>query len=271
MKYLFTLFFIFILDAKIQAQETLINETFETGWTGDSNVIPVENEEGTPAANLKLQGWGDGFTFTVVNDAGNGANSSDYFAKMNRGGTANYAVIQRLVEATIGDVYEYNISLKPDVAGQAGSLKLEVIDLANNNNVVAGPVKPTGGAWNDLTLSYTAAATQNYAFRITKNWGNAGASFDNISLVCTGCSTASVSDVNDFQFNIYPTPAKDVISFQSELPLERVEIFSLTGSKVLSQLNNVKQVEVGNLAKGIYMLKATATDGKVATQKLIKY
>ena len=36
MKYLFTLFFIFILGAKIQAQETLINETFETGWTGDS-------------------------------------------------------------------------------------------------------------------------------------------------------------------------------------------------------------------------------------------
>jgi hypothetical protein len=49
-----------------------------------------------------------------------------------------------------------------------------------------------------------------------------------------------------------------------------VEIFSLTGSKVLSKSNNVEQVEVGNLAKGIYMLKATAADGKVATQKLIK-
>jgi hypothetical protein len=49
-----------------------------------------------------------------------------------------------------------------------------------------------------------------------------------------------------------------------------VEIFSLTGSKVLSQSNNVRQVEVGNLAKGIYMLKASAVNGKVATQKLIK-
>ena len=74
----------------------------------------------------------------------------------------------------------------------------------------------------------------------------------------------------DFQFKIYPNPAKDVISFQSELPLESVEIFSLTGSKVLSQSNNVRQVEVGNLAKGIYMLKASAVDGKVAIQKLIK-
>ncbi len=268
MRRLFT-FLLFLFTAQTQAQETLINETFETGWTADSNVIPAENEEGTPAANLKLQGWGDGFTFTVVNDAGNGANSSDYFAKMNRGGTTNYAVIQRLVEATSGDVYEYNISLKPDISGQAGSLKLEVVDLANNNNVVAGPVKPSGGAWSDLTLSYTAAATQNYAFRVTKVWGNAGASFDNISLTVVR-STTSVSDDNDFQFSIYPNPANNVISFQSELPLEQVEIFSLTGSKVLSQTNNVEQVDIGNLAKGIYMLKASAADGKVATQKLIK-
>ena len=268
MKHLFT-FLLFLFIAQTQAQETLINETFETGWTADSNVIPAENEEGTPAANLKLQGWGDGFTFTVVNDAGNGASSSNYFAKMNRGGSANYAVIQHVVEATVGDKYVYNISLKPVAAGQAGSLKLEVIDLVNSNNVVAGPVKPSGGAWSDLTLSYTAAATQNYAFRVTKVWGNAGASFDNISLTVVG-ATASVSDVNDFQFNIYPNPAKDIISFQSELPLASVEIFSLTGSKVLSQSNNFEQVALGNLAKGIYMLKASAADGKVATQKLIK-
>ena len=268
MKHLFT-FLLFLFVAQTQAQETIINETFETGWTANANVIPAENEEATAAANLKLQGWGDGFTFTVVNDDGNGAGSSNYFAKMNREGTTNYAVIQHLIEATVGDEYVYNISLKPDSAVQAGSLKLEVIDLADNNNVVAGPVKPSGGAWSDLTLSYTAVATQNYSFRVTKVWGNAGASFDNISLTVVR-STASFSDVNDFKFNIYPTPAKDVISFQSELPLESVEIFSLTGSKVLSQSKNVEQVEVGNLVKGIYMLKASAAYGKVATQKLIK-
>ena len=83
-------------------------------------------------------------------------------------------------------------------------------------------------------------------------------------------STASVSYDNDFQFSIYPNPVNNVIRFQSELPLEQVEIFSLTGSKVLSQTNNVEQVDIGNLAKGIYMLKASAADGKVATQKLIK-
>jgi hypothetical protein len=53
MKHLVT-FLLFVFVAQTQAQETLINETFETGWTADSNVIPAENEEGTAAANLKL-------------------------------------------------------------------------------------------------------------------------------------------------------------------------------------------------------------------------
>ena len=83
-------------------------------------------------------------------------------------------------------------------------------------------------------------------------------------------STASVYNDNEFEFSIYPNPANNVIRFQSELPMEQVEIFSLTGSKVLSQTNNVEQVDIANLAKGIYMLKASAADGKVATQKLIK-
>ena len=83
-------------------------------------------------------------------------------------------------------------------------------------------------------------------------------------------STLDTQELNDFRFTVYPNPANNVISFQSELPLESVEIFSLTGSKVLSQSNNVEQVEVGNLAKGIYILRASAADGKVATQRLIK-
>ena len=83
-------------------------------------------------------------------------------------------------------------------------------------------------------------------------------------------STLDTQELNDFRFTVYPNPAKDCINFQSKFQLEQVEIFSLPGSKVLSQTNNVEQVDIGNLAKGIYMLKASAADGKVATQKLIK-
>jgi hypothetical protein len=264
MKHLFTFLLFTLLSFQANAQ-TLFDEDFETGYTAGNTAIAVEP--------LMLQGWGTDFTYQTVYDAGNGASSSDFFVRMVRGGTTNYAVIQNVVALESGKTYEYKISIKP-ASNQAGAYKLQVIDTSGDDDViVAGGtagVKPTTASWNDLTISYIAGASQNYVFRITKSWGNAGADFDNISLVCTDCSTASVSKTNDFQFNIYPNPAKDVISFQSELPLASVEIFSLTGSKVLSQSNNVRQVEVGNLAKGIYMLKASAVDGKVATQKLIK-
>lgn len=265
MKQLFTFIFNILLfvSFQTQAQLTLFDEDFETGYTAGSTAIAVEP--------LMLQGWGSDFTYQTINDPGNGANSSDFFVRMVRGGTTNYAVIQNVAELESGKTYEYKISVKP-ASGQTGAYKLQVIDTENGNAIVAGGtagVKPTTASWNDLTISYIAGASQNYAFRITKSWGNAGADFDNISLVCTNCSTASVSKINDFQFNIYPNPAKERLRLQTELPLERVDIFSLTGSKVLSQ-SYTEEVEIGMLSKGVYMLQATSSDGRVATQKLIK-
>ena len=102
MKHLFTLLFIFILSFQTHAQNPLINETLEAGWAAGDNILKEGSVAGSPADNLGLQGWGDGFTYTMANEDGNGAASSDFFGKMNHGGVANYAVIQRAVAATAG-------------------------------------------------------------------------------------------------------------------------------------------------------------------------
>lgn len=261
MKHSFTFLFCISFSFQMQAQQTLLDEDFETGWTVGATIIGVNP--------LLLQGWGTDFTFPVVNDAGNGASSSNYFGKIQRDGVVNFAVIQNVVELVGGKNYEYKISIKPAVAGQAGAYRLEVVDVVNSNSIVATQVKPSSGDWNDLTITYAAAASQNYAFRVTKAWGNAGADFDNISLVCTDCVAASVSDLNDFQFNIYPNPAKDVVSLTSELPISNVEVFSISGAKVIAQ-NEVNSIDISVLNKGIYILKVTTAEGKVATQKLIR-
>jgi hypothetical protein len=57
MKHLFTLFFIFIWGVQTQAQNTLINETFEAGWAAGDNVLKAGSVAGSPADNLGLQGW----------------------------------------------------------------------------------------------------------------------------------------------------------------------------------------------------------------------
>jgi hypothetical protein len=245
MKHLFTLLFIF-LSATLVAQHS---EDFESFTSGDDI--------------LSSTGWSafTGHTFTASNGgtftpfAGNiyGLTGNDQVAiyqKWMAAGSWQLSVAT-IIGGTINWKRTREIVIK---IGGTVSKKIAV-DKTTANWVVSTETfdTPSNGATVRIEILH-------------QNESGLPMGVDNFSIT----STLSTKQINDFQFNIYPNPAKDVISFQSELPLESVEIFSLTGSKVLSQSNNVRQVEVGNLAKGIYMLKASAVNGKVATQKLIK-
>jgi hypothetical protein len=75
--------------------------------------------------------------------------------------------------------------------------------------------------------------------------------------------------INDFSanWNIYPNPAKDQINIQG-LTVKSVAIFNLTGSKVMESTKN--SFNISSLNKGIYMVKITDENGKVAVKKLNK-
>lgn len=257
MKHLFTFLLFILLSFQAYAQLTLLNEDFETGYTDGTDLKGVN-------------GWQVFQTNPVVQtiqSTGFGNNNSDWFVEFRTGG---YQEIQMVKELVSGKTYTFKAYFKR-TNGYNGKMLIRVMKLgAAPLEIVKSSDGGVNNGYEERSLTFTADESVNYGFRIQQKFGTSYFQIDDVEITCTDCQTASVSDVKDFQFKIYPNPAKDVISFQSELPLESVEIFSLTGSKVLSQSNNVEQVEVGNLAKGIYMLKASAADGKVATQKLIK-
>ena len=245
MKHLFTLLFIF-LSATLVAQHS---EDFESFTSGD-DILSSTDWSAFAGHTFTAS---DGGTFTPF--AGNiyGLTGNDQVAIYQKwmavgswqlsvativGGTQNWRRARNIV-IKIGGVVSKTIAVDQTIANWVVST--ETFDT------------PSPGANVRIEILH-------------QNASGLPMGVDNFSIT----STLSTKQINDFQFNIYPNPAKDVIGFQSELPLASVEIFSLTGSKVLSKSNNVEQVEVGNLAKGIYMLKASAVDGKVATQKLIK-
>jgi hypothetical protein len=216
--------------------------------------------------------WGDSTSVTdeiiiINNDDNGGANSSKGYIKMPSTG---YCAFATTFEATVGTTY--TISLKYKKVSGSGSVKVNIKKTGSGVSPYISSSALTASSWTEYSTQFTPTTSETIQVVAGRSWVSESPEyhFDDFSISCDNCSSLSVDSINDFQFNIYPNPAKDVISFQTELPLERVEIFSLTGSKVLSQSNNVEQVEVGNLAKGIYMLKASAVDGKVATQKLIK-
>lgn len=81
----------------------------------------------------------------------------------------------------------------------------------------------------------------------------------------------SVSDpifLNQDHLVIYPNPATDSINISSQSEIEKVEIYSVTGQKVMDSTS--AKINVHHLAQGVYVVRAQLKNGKVQTQKFIK-
>lgn len=90
----------------------------------------------------------------------------------------------------------------------------------------------------------------------------------NNSLAVNVTVTLSINDTQKLNFSIYPNPALEVIKVELDRELESVEIFSLQGQKVILAKNT--EINILNLASGIYIVKVQDKNGAIGTQKLIK-
>ncbi|WP_420574436.1 T9SS type A sorting domain-containing protein [Kordia sp.] len=76
--------------------------------------------------------------------------------------------------------------------------------------------------------------------------------------------TLSVEETQLEKLLIFPNPATDVVTIQqSGITLQNVEIFDMNGRLVLSQKNNLENIQLSNLKSGMYMMR-------IATQKVSK-
>ena len=78
-------------------------------------------------------------------------------------------------------------------------------------------------------------------------------------------------DTNEFNsannFKIFPNPATDNFTIETENDIKSVEIYSIQGQKVVTSTS--KNIDVSNLSKGMYMVRIEDENNAVATQKLI--
>ena len=91
--------------------------------------------------------------------------------------------------------------------------------------------------------------------------------YDNISL--KAAATASINDVFASSLKIYPNPATQFVNFSSELEINKVDVYSLLGKRVLSTsklINN--SLNVSDLSSGLYLMKITSGNA-VASKRLI--
>ena len=85
----------------------------------------------------------------------------------------------------------------------------------------------------------------------------------------TQAGTVGIEEVESDKLQIFPNPVNDEIFIKSELQIERVEIYSLTGSLLKFENNFKGKVSVATLAQGIYLLKVH-TDKGLLFSKFVK-
>ncbi len=94
----------------------------------------------------------------------------------------------------------------------------------------------------------------------------------------TGCETPwAVSNENVIseatEMSIYPNPTTDVINFETahESHEYHIQIMDLYGRLVKDELNNTNQVEIGDIAPGMYIFQLEDADGQlIGSKKIVK-
>ncbi|MDR2853826.1 MAG: T9SS type A sorting domain-containing protein, partial [Prevotellaceae bacterium] len=81
------------------------------------------------------------------------------------------------------------------------------------------------------------------------------------------CITLGIDNVNATNITIYPNPAKNELSIQSDSPINKVEIYNLAGKCVLRESNFAGSVNVSGLAAGVYLVKANDKIAKLIISK----
>jgi len=89
---------------------------------------------------------------------------------------------------------------------------------------------------------------------------------------CEVCESASLSEHAQSNLSVYPNPASDQITVQSDELIFSVELYDLTGKQVRNLLPNSNETSVSleGLENGVYTLKVNSEKG-TSVKKIIRY
>ncbi|MEW6467948.1 MAG: T9SS type A sorting domain-containing protein [Bacteroidota bacterium] len=72
-------------------------------------------------------------------------------------------------------------------------------------------------------------------------------------------------------FNAYPNPTSGIITILSQEELSCVDVMDIAGNRIISLSGKSynQEIDVSNLARGIYLIRVTVKDGSCAVKKII--
>lgn len=75
---------------------------------------------------------------------------------------------------------------------------------------------------------------------------------------------------DDISLSLYPNPAGSFLYYNSLLPVQRVEVFDISGRLLLQELQVKNAVDLSTLKSGLYQARFLFDDGRVLVKKFMK-
>jgi hypothetical protein len=171
---------------------------------------------------------------------------------INQGGTFNRTITNA---AGCDSVITLNLFVRPAVAVTASA---SGFNLSATAGFVAYQWKLNGSAISGANAqTYTAVANGTYTVEVTDANGCKGTSN---TLNVTGVGIENLSNIS---LTIYPNPATDIITIETDEQVTGVELFSAIGQKINVTANAKQQINISDLAAGAYSLIIHTTNGNV--------
>lgn len=167
-------------------------------------------------------------------------------------------------------IYEYDSNhncvkqMEYDIDSDTGEEDLEDVieftyDLSVPSSVIAGLANFLGSSDLSVNNKLVSVLETSYSQNGTHRYLS--------ELYYTDCS--GIAENPAHTLTLSPNPVSEVLSLEAS-DLSLVEIFSMDGRMVMRLEKGFETLNVSGLAKGSYLLKATMSDGSVATQKFLK-
>ncbi len=229
-----------------------------------------------PSPNIVWGASDYGSTANPLQDAVNSSATVGYYTQSDQ-----WCVYQFLAGESInlsGNNYKLYIDIYAPISGRIW-LKLE--DTVNNT-----------GATIETYGEYTTASawqTIEFDFSVPENGGDKDAVVNAIDIyfnhgdgvtlnqtwywdnVTVGVSTDIDDDeVESANYKVFPNPAINEVTIDTDKQIETAVIYSMTGVKVLSVKVLDNKLDISTLSQGTYLLETTDIDGTTICNKLIK-
>jgi len=83
-------------------------------------------------------------------------------------------------------------------------------------------------------------------------------------------NTLNTKDILANSFKVYPNPASSEINIQTDLNIDKLELYDFLGKFILKETNSTKSIKLNNLKPGMYLLNIYSDDFRTVKKIIVK-